>query len=86
MRALDERLQQYLSYEALVAEPFDACVTLGHYLQNRSLGAKVLHVELSRELALRVEDECRALQVGQSQVVEVLLRSWLTGRGRTNFE
>lgn len=64
---------------ALIQDPAATCRAIaGH---REAMPARPLNVDLTPETASAFDDRCRALRLKKKDVVEVLLRGWLTAQG-----
>ncbi len=63
---------------ALLQDPAATCRAVGTYRE--AMPARPLNVDLTPETAAAFDDRCRALRLKKKDVVEVLLRGWLTAQ------
>ncbi len=68
---------------ALLEDPAATCRAVGTYRE--AMPARPLNVDLTPETAAAFDDHCRALRLKKKDVVEVLLRGWLTAQSPTSL-
>ncbi len=64
------------TWAALLQDPTATCRAVGAYRE--AMPARPLNVDLTPETAAEFDNRCRALRLKKKDVVELLLRSWLT--------
>ncbi len=69
------------TWAALLQDPTATCRAVGAYRE--AMPARPLNVDLTPETATAFDDRCRALRLKKKDVVELLLRGWLTAPSST---
>lgn len=73
-----------LTLSALLANPVSTCRAMS--IRRESMPSRPLNVDLTPDVAARFDEQCRTLRVKKKDLVEVLLRGWLTYQGITNLD
>jgi hypothetical protein len=68
---------------ALLQDPAAACRAIGGHRE--AMPARPLNVDLTPETATAFDDRCRTLRLKKKDVVELLLRGWLTATPAGNL-
>lgn len=68
----------------LLRDPVAACRAMSRYRED--MPVRALNVDLTPGIARRFDDQCRVLRVKKKDVVELLLRGWLTHLGHQDLD
>ncbi len=71
------------TWAALLQDPTATCRAVGAHRE--AMPARPLNVDLTPETATAFDDRCRALRLKKKDVVELLLRGWLTAPSSTDL-
>lgn len=70
--------------DRLLRDPVAACRAMSAHRENSP--ARPLNVDLTPDLARGFDDKCRELRIKKKDVVELLLRGWLTHLGHHDLD
>jgi hypothetical protein len=68
----------------LLGDPVAACRAMSRYRED--MPARALNVDLTPDIARRFDEQCRALRIKKKDVIELLLRGWLTHLDHQNLD